>query len=304
MKRLLRQSSFLAVLAVMIPLSAARAATPNGENITASPTQISADLQPGATIKGASTIINDGDQAYSFKAYAAPYKVTGENYDQSFNKAAGATDASDWIHVDARIMHLEPHQSMSVPYTITVPTGTGGGGYYGTIFYETLPKQVAGSGVATTRRVGSVVYMRVDGEIIERGSIESFIVGFFQAGAPVPVDLRLRNDGNVHYSADITQRIVDVFGHTKYELHVSRKVLPQTTRRFDLSWQRAPSFGLFRVGGSVTMLDRTEQLPWHYILIVSPVAFVSAVAGLLVIVGLLVWWLRGRRKVARETTAS
>lgn len=276
--------------------SVSLAAAPPGENITASPTQISVTLTPGSTTKGQATIINDGDKSYAFKTYVAPYRVSGEDYDQSFSRAAGASDPSDWIKVDIKPVTLAPRQSVVVPYSITVPAGTGGGGYYATLFYETLPRATAGSGVATTQRVGSVVYMRVEGEIIERGRIESFKAPFFQPGPPVAVELRMRNDGNVHYTAEIDELITDVFGHEKYRTKVVRKVLPQTTRRFDLAWQKAPAFGLFKVGGEVRYLNQRSTLPTRYVLVMSSLAFLLSFAGLLLVIGLLVRWFLALRQ--------
>ncbi|MDB5178409.1 MAG: exported protein of unknown function [Patescibacteria group bacterium] len=277
------------------PIYAAKA--PAGENITASPTQIQPELDAGATTQGNITIINDGTKAFDFKGYTTPYHVAGEDYDPSFTtRAQGASDPSAWIHLPSQVFHSELRQTIVIPYTIAVPAGTGGGGYYATLFFETLPKPGPATGVTSKQRVGIVAYIRVKGSIVERGSVRSFTMRLIQPGPPVTSALRLQNSGNVHYGADITQRITDLFGHPKATIHVIRQVLPGTVRRFVLAWDKAPSFGLFRADTSVTMLGRTETLPTKYVLVLSAGAFVAMAAALLLLVVVVVWWWPGRRR--------
>jgi hypothetical protein len=284
-----------AALAATAPPAARAAVAPSGENITASPTQIKLDLAPGTTASGIATVINDGDRAYDFKAYATPYHVAGEDYDPSFTTTSGQ-DASHWIRLTDQTLHLLPHQTTTVPYTVTVPAGTGGGGYYAAMFFETLPRAIAGSGVMSKQRVGMVVYLRIAGAITEHGTIESFTVSPLQKGPPVTAALRLGNQGNVHYTADITEHITDLLGHPKADIHVVREVLPHTTRRFVLAWDKAPLFGLFRINGAVNLLGRTETLPTHYVLVLSAAAFLGMAAALLLLIVLAVWWWVGHSR--------
>jgi hypothetical protein len=278
--------ALLLAMSVALPGSALAATAPAGENITASPTQIKPQLQPGTTTGGSITIINDGTKPYDFKGYVTPYHVAGENYDPSFTTEAGQDQAPV----------SQPHQTIVIPYTIAVPAGTGGGGYYATLFFETIPKTSPGSGVTSKQRVGIVAYIKVEGDTIEHGSVESFTIPPINPGPPVVATLRLKNDGNVHYTADITEHVTDVFGRPKATIHVIREVLPQTTRRFELSWDKAPAFGLFHVDASVQMLGRTEVLRARYILILSAGAFVAVAAMLLLLLGLFVWWRIGRKR--------
>jgi len=289
----------LVVLTASVCLGAAglalAAPRPKGQNITASPTQITPEISPGASTSGIATIMNDGDQAYDFKAYVTPYHVSGESYDQSFGPGTGTLDASRWVTLPARTFHIEPSATLTVPYSITVPAGIGGGGYYAVMFFESLPKAVVSSGVASRQRVGIVVYLRVNGAITERGRIESFTVPFIQPGPPLTATLRLGNQGNIHYAADITAHVTDLFGRPKADIHLVREVLPGTTRRIVLSWDKAPSFGLFRVDGSVNMLGRVEVLSGKYVLVLSVAAFLAMAAAFLLLIILAVWWRLGRR---------
>jgi len=278
----------------------AQAATPpaGAQNVTVSPTQLSLEAPPGQTITGCVTVINDGATAYDFKAYAAPYRVSGEGYDQSFELLPGRPDVAKWISAGAGTYHATPHQNVAVPYALKIPAGTKGGGYYAVLFYETIPQLTGGSGVESKTRIGVVAYIKVTGDVVEKGQVASFAASGVQYQAPITATLRLANSGNVHYPADIHFVASDMFGRPKATIHVAREVLPDTIRRFDMRWEGAPALGLFRLGGTVDLLGHTESLPVRYVLIVTPQAGMMAAAGaiflMLLVVGLL-WWRRRLR---------
>ncbi len=279
------------------------AATPAAtENMTVSPTRVKAELAPGTTKQGEVTLINDGDTDYDFKVYTAPYRVTGEDYHPQFVTEPGGPDVARWVQVPPTTFHMEPRQSLKIPYTVAVPAGTPSGGYYATLFYETVPKPSAGSGVQSKERIGVVTYIRVPGALREAGGIASFTARLFQKGDPVRATLRLSNTGNVHYTADVRLVATDLFGQRKADIQVSREVLPGTVRRFELAWERTPPLGLFRLGGTVGLLGRSEPLPAQYVLVLEPIAAWLMLGALvaLAIIGLWGWLVRRRGGVAKR----
>jgi hypothetical protein len=291
-------AALAAVFLLLAPAPAifAAAATPlTSQNMTVSPTQIKPELDPGVTATGQISVINDGDKAYDFTASATPYHVSGEDYDQSFQVIPGAINAATWFTVPKQTYHLEPHATQIVPYSLAVPKNAQAGGYYAVLFFQTVPKPTESSGVQRQQRVGVVSYIKVKGATTEKGSVSSFEVDTFQPGKPVTALLRLRNDGNVHYTADINLRATDVFGAEKAKVQVTREVLPGTIRRFDLHWDKSPALGLFKLGGNVNMLGRNEALPSHYVLVISPVAFFILLGAFCLVAISGLWWWRGRR---------
>lgn len=290
---ILAVAAALAVVAVAGPALALP--VPTGQNITVSPTQVVLNLPAGASAGGVATLINDGDQPYDFIAYSKPYRVTGEDYNQLFTASPGVTDISGWISQPTATIHIAPHQTTTIPYKITVPAGTAGGGYYGVMFYQSLPKPVAGTGVMSQQRIGIVVYLRVEGQDVQKGRVESFSVSFLQPGAPVTATLRLSNEGNVHYDAAITEHVTDVFGNAKADISLTRFILPGTIRRIGIDWAKAPAFGLFRVNGVVQIFGQPTVLPSRYVLVLSANAFVVASGVILLLVVMTVWWWLGRR---------
>ena len=270
----------LGILAAAMPVLAVK----DGQDITASPTSLKYALDVGASVKGVLTIINDGTIAYDFNVYASPYNVSGEDYNQSFQLKPAQTDVSKWVTLTKIPYHLESGKHVDVPYQVTIPPGTGPGGYYAVIFAETVASgQPTGSGLVVRKRVGAVLYLQANGAVDERGQLLSFTSDFWQTSPPLQATLRLSNEGNVHYQADVNVYVADLFGHTKARIQTSHIVLPQTIRRIDLNWPGAPSFGLFKVFGTVDMLSRTETLPTHYVLIMSQKFFLIVVIAFLLV---------------------
>jgi hypothetical protein len=268
---------------------------PGGQNLTISPTQIDTTLSPGGVGDGDITVINDGADAYDYTVYATPYHVSGEGYTRSFSASPTTGDVSAWLTLPKGLQHLDPHGTGKVPYSLRVPAGAGGGGYYGAIFVEMQPRPVVGSGVVTKQRVGVIVYLRVDGGVKESGRLASFMMDFWQFEAPVKAQARMSNDGNVHFKAKISEHIDDLFGTTKASIALEREILPGTTRRLDLIWDHPPDLGLFWVNGTATFLNRTEALGGHSLLVISTRAAVALGLIMLVLLISIVWWARGRR---------
>ncbi len=250
-----------------------------GLSMTMSPTSLRYELDAGKSASGSLTLINDGTEAYDFKVYSTPYNVSGEDYIQSFQLKPAQTNVASWIKTSQVPLHLEPGKHVAVPYEISVPSGVGPGGYYAVIFTETKVEPKGTSGVASKKRVGAILYLRVNGAVDEQGRLLSFKTDFWQTEPPLKTTLRLSNEGNVHYQADASIYVADLFGNVKAKLQTSHVVLPQTIRKISQEWKGAPSFGLFRVYGSVNMLGRTENLGTHYVLIMSSLFFIIVVTA-------------------------
>ena len=263
------------------------------QNITVSPTSIEQAVDAGKSVSGTIAVIDDGDTAYTATVYATPYGVSGEDYNQSYQLQPGFSDASKWFHFDKTSYSLQPHQNISIPYTIKVPAGTGPGGYYSVIFAEAQPQAATSSGVTVRKRVGTIVYLRVNGAVSEEGRVVSWEVAAWQTEASIKGAVRLENKGNIHYSADVQMTVTDLFGRTKAQISTTRFVLPQTIRRVELTWPNAPGFGLFKVSGTASFLQQHEALPVRYVLIMSQTAFLGVVAAILALIG-LAWILRRR----------
>lgn len=261
--------------------------------LTISPTSTEVTVAPGGTYKGEMLVMNQGELDIAYTVYATPYSVTGEEYKPYFSPIKGATDITKWFMFDkSGNDSLKIGTQESIPYTITVPKDVGAGGYYATVFAETSDK--GGAGVVTRKRVGMIVYLRVSGNVKESGSINSWNVDWMQQ-APLRADVKVANTGSVHFKANVHVTVSDLFGSKKFSYERSPEILPQKLRDIPISWENGATYGLFKVSGEVTYLNKTEQLPTRYVFVANlPMGLLTA-GALIAFVALIVF---GSRRVA------
>lgn len=265
--RLQRIFAFLLLSGTAIGLSGgvAHAAVP--QVMTLTPTSLDRIMEPGSTYSGSFQIINQGQSGYTFKVYAAPYSVKGEDYTPDFTVLPNTPDVASWFKFSTASVHVDPGQSADIGYTVTMPKGLPAGGYYAAAFAETRLPSKANS-VVLNERVGEIFYLQAAGPVAREGKLLTWQSSFLQK-PPLTSTLRLENNGGVHYPATIVVNVQDVFGHKKYSVKTVKEVLPHTIRKVALPWQKTPSIGIFKVKGSVSFLGRSQALPTRWVLVVS-----------------------------------
>ena len=262
--------------------------------LTISPTSVEVTAAPGGTYKGEMLVMNQGELDVAYSVYATPYSVTGEEYKPYFSPIQGATDITKWFTFDkSGNDSLKIGTQESIPYIITVPKNVGAGGYYATVFAETADKGGA-AGVVTRKRVGMIIYLRVSGSVKESGSINAWNVDWIQQ-APLRADVKVANAGSVHFKANVHVTVSDLFGSKKFSYERSPEILPQKLRDIPISWENGATYGLFKVNGTVTYLNKTEQLPTRYVFVASLPMRLLTGGALIAFVALIVF---GSRRVA------
>lgn len=292
MKRAIVTLGLLAALigSSLFPVAAPVLAADNKatESITLSPAVSRPVLDAGGTMSGKITIINDGTSDYSFLVYARPYSVTGEQYDPNYTVVNEKTQAYQWVEFTQTKFKLAAGQKVDVPYSVNVPKNAAGGGHYAVLFAETQPEDVGeGSSVMRKKRVGSLLYMTVNGRLSLAGSVESWDARTWQTSRPLTSTLRLKNNGNTHFQADIQVNYTDLLGKKRFELNKQLFVLPGTTRRIPVEWADAPIIGIYKASGTVSYLNKSETLPARYIVLL-PVYFLAATVAVILFAAILI----------------
>jgi hypothetical protein len=283
---------FLTLVVIASGLGATNAYAASG-GLTVSPTSLDTEIAPGASYKGEMLVLNQGEVDYQYKVYATPYSVTGEEYKPYFTAIDGAADITKWITFGSEGDLLKTGGEDRIPFTITVPKGTGAGSYYAALFAETSDKGEAG--VITHKRVGMVVYLRVSGDAKEQGSVTAWGVPWLQE-APFGATVKVANEGSVHFQSKVNVKISDLFGSQKYAYERDPQIIPQKIRNIPVSWENGATFGLFKVEGTVSYLGKTETLPTRFVLIASMPIRLLMMAIVVAFVGVMVFL--GRKRVA------
>jgi len=223
------------------------------ESITLSPVAKNYEVKPGQIIHDTVTILNDGQTAYDFTIYGAPYSVSNGAYDPSFASVNPDADAYTWLQFAKTTYHIEPRQTIKVPYTVQVKSDAAPGGHYGAIMAEVEPGDDAGQ-LARKKRVASIVYATVAGDVKLAGSVTAIDVPWYQSTTPLTASATVKNTGNTHFTSTVDYQVSDLLGRTVYQTKGDYTVLPNTTRNIAVQWNDAAWFGLYHVNFTTNVL--------------------------------------------------
>lgn len=213
---------------------------------------------------------------------------------------------------------LEPLQKKEIPVNISIPADASSGGYYGAIRF--LPVDTEGDGnVALTASVGTIVLIRVPGDLEERlnltqlsASQEGSTKSFF-TGGDVSVATRLENVGNIHVQPFGKVHVKDMFGNVVQEFELNStepraNILPDSIRRFenDINKPDRGWFGRYTItanigysqgsGDLITASSSFWYLPVWFLIVLLLV--------IILIVGGVFWFMnrrgRGNRRSIRR----
>lgn len=278
--------------------SPALALEPGDVVIQARPAGQELELAPGGVYQSSIEVSNLGRLAFDFTVSIRPYQVLNENYDPDFTTENSYTELSKWVSFDQAEYHLEPETVVTVDFEIAVPDDVPGGGQYAAIIIETDDSKDASATMQTISQLAALIFAHIEGEEHVGGVIISQNLPHLLFSSPFQSIVTVKNDGNVDFRLQHSLTIRDFF--TNREVFTpdaidsndrpigtsSSVVLPATTRTNILTWDDAPSIGIFRVISRATFLD--QEYTKEQIAVLCPVWL----AGLIVFfIFLLVLWL-------------
>lgn len=219
---------------------------------------------------------------------------------------------------------LGPKATQHVKVTITIPTGTAGGGYFGAVRF--LPQSSSSDkNVNLTASVGSLILVRVPGKIVEQVNVASFDVrrqdakthqlggasSIFTSNKSLHAVVRFNNVGNVQeqpFGKVILKKGSNVLG--TYEINNTNprgNVLPDSIRRFDVPLKGLGSFGKYTIEGNFGYGTKGQLVTAKTTFYIVPLAVIIGAIVLLLVILFLIFGLPrmirayNRRVVQRAT---
>ena len=195
---------------------------------------------------------------------------------------------------------LKPGQQKTVPVVISVPSDATGGGYYGTIRFAPAGSNGVDKTVTLAGSVGSLVLLKVPGDIKEQMSIASFDVrqgdspkSLFFGNKNISALVRFQNEGNIQEAPFgkilLKDRSNKLLG--EYEINDANprgNVLPDSVRRYSVNFDKIGSFGVYHVIGNFGYGTNGQLLSasttFYVIPFVLILAFLAAVAVLVFLI--------------------
>ena len=273
-------------------------------SISVLPAQQRLALEPGETKAAEVTVVNSGNTPYEVKVYATPYTVS-EDY--TSNVFEGDTlpfsQIWRWILFDGEestdLFVLEPGTRKNIEFTIDVPKSVPAGGQYAGIMAEIAPPADA-TGIVSIRRVASLLYTNINGETIDKGEVTDRIWQSFHSDRDIKTSLTVENLGNTDFTVENRLLVTGLFGNKIDEVvELSKTILPETSRSFELNWQSKSPVGIYRLTQQSKFLDQT--ITKTKLIFIMPVWFMVLALVVLVIVIIVIIHIIKRNKHRRRS---
>lgn len=212
-----------------------------------SPASNSIQLHNSDVYTGKMSVQNTKSREMKIKMSVGSYVIKNDNYDSPlYDSSDKYSLMRNWIKLDADEFMLKSGESREVRYTVVTPANPPAGSQYATIFAEDQPtEQLKTSGIQATSRVGLVLTARMlDGKTIDRSNIAETRIDGYQPTAPLMASFAIKNEGNIGTNVNYQLVVKNALnGSKQYEGKVQNaSVYPETTRRFNASWDRVDSW--------------------------------------------------------------
>lgn len=253
-------------------------------SISISPLQTDIELDPGMIDEEEFVVKNTGTEPITFTTFTGPYQVQNYTYNGDISIKNQYTEIADWITFYDTEYSINPGESATVKYVVTVPSNAHGGSQYATIGIHT--DSGAGEGMIKAGHDFMVIlHADVSGVITKKGSIGEQVIPGFLLTPPIGGRVTATNSGNITLISTTTMRVSNAF--TGAEIYNNSNnptiasLLPETIRAYDVEWPDSPRLGIYNVTITTSLLD--EIATESRTIIICPIWLICAIIGLIVV---------------------
>lgn len=223
-------------------------------NFITSPPRLELKGKPGDTLQTMVKLKNvtESEQMYTTQALDFIVGEDGFTPIPVTEKVSGRWSAASWMSMSPAESRLPKNGQQEIDVIIQIPQDALPGGHYAMITQslkqadeatqvgETVEKTAA----VITPRVGTLVYITVEGDTHEEAFIRDFSAPTWVEFGPVDFTYVVENQSDIHIAPQATITIKNIFGQTKDVITVdSTNIFPLTNRSFDATWETFWGFG-------------------------------------------------------------
>jgi hypothetical protein len=288
-----------ASLFITTQVAFAQSPTLTGSSLTAIPPRLGEDLslriKPGEKIQTSVRVRNGSSEAMTVKSLAQDFIVdlSGETPIPIEGNVSNRWSLASWVILTPSVQEIQPGDIATINVIIDVPTDALPGGHYAMITHQphsgsgASPEfEIARTSAATlTQRVGTLLYVTVDGPINEAAFIRELNFPKFTEYGPVPFSFTVDNQSDIHISPQIGVEIYNLFGKKVETIDMTTKnIFPFIARDFEGEWDRVWGFGPYTAKaimsyGSTGQLAMTTTTFW-----LLPITLLMAILIIILII--------------------
>lgn len=227
-------------------INTSKAQDTTGRTISVIPPSFELYANPGETVTDKLRVRNDATAETKYSIMIEDFKAVGEEGQVNLiddSQSNNTFSLAKWVTTNPSTFTLKPGAEIEINYTVNVPKDAEPGGHYCSVLVKMGGDEVVEGGASVASRVGSLILLRVSGNVKEEASIESFTVDKnYYEKSPVNFELRVKNNGNNHIRPKGTIIITNIFGQKVTEIPLNGlNVLPDAIRKMDTRWEFSAS---------------------------------------------------------------
>ncbi len=298
------------ILSLGAPLAHAATQTSSAGNaIKVAPVRTDLTIQPGESRQLTVTLQNLTNATVEYVAIINDFVAgSGESGQPALildaNKFAPSHSLKRYIAPIPNIT-VGGGQSKDVTVSITIPKDAAAGGYYGAVRFAPAGSADPTKNVTLSASVGSLILVKVPGDIKENVTLDSFDVrtdpeatsgsSFFTSNKNLYAVARFKNTGNVHeqpFGKVILKRGSKVLQTVEINNTEPRgNVLPDSIRRFSVKLDKVGLWGKYTVEGNFGYGSSGQLVSGSTSFYVIPLTYILIGIAVLALIALAVFGL-------------
>ena len=279
--------------------------------LTVTPPLFQLNMGPGEFWASSLKVVNTNPYDLTLYASVMNFEAQGETGQGKLTPVVqDDPETSDyllahWIEVSKEPIFVPKEKSAEIPFTVRIPQDATPGGHYAAILVgnQAFGENAEGLELKVSSMVSSLLFVRIEGEVVEGGTIREFFSDrTFYEKPEVTLTLRFENKGNVHVRPQGDIVIYNQWGKERGRIPVNQKtdfgnVLPKSTRKFTFEWQGESNFfeiGRYTANATLSYGNDAKQNivedTYFWIVPLKPVAVI--VGGFILFSLFLAWSIR------------
>jgi hypothetical protein len=199
-------------------------------------------VDPGSIYTHAVTVTNLSNVDRTYYLLTEDIEKLDENNQPVFSDNVPTSyQLSKWVVLPSESIELKAGETKSVPFTIRVPQSASPGSHFGGIFFDLEPQRLRTVGTGVGIRVGTILSLRISGEVTEELVLREFSTDKFVYSEPTVIfDTKIENLGNVLMRPAGFLEITDMFGAKVANIPLNESaagIFPQSERIFKTTWE-------------------------------------------------------------------
>lgn len=273
---------------------------PDRDDFDLGPTSFSIDIEPGQSITKTLQITNRIGETAEFFVDIEDFEGSPDPSQPVVlqGKESGRYSAKEWVTPELTQFTLNHGQRQFFDVTINVPKeSVDTGDHYVSVLVHTAPKgspQENGKNVRLTSRVGALFFIRIPGDIVEKGRLQSFeALSLVTKKEPVEFRVLFANSGTVRLMPSGSIAVKDIFGRIVGNIDIQPfNVLRNSVRLHSEHWTPGLLPGRYTAIAKIqkgydNQIDVATVQFWYF-----PLKEIAIAIGVLLVIALLAWWIK------------